>query len=143
MQTNPEPHSQAKTESIARLPPPVTIRPVDVAATAGQEFRLDVLALQGQAMTEAIATVLYDPKLVEFRRVGPGAAAISARATDGQVQLTVRRQGGADQGDTVLAMMFFQAKIKGDATVTLQATAGGVAAPAGPVAQEQVVVHVQ
>jgi general secretion pathway protein D len=132
-----------KTESSVRLPSSVTMRPVDVSAAAGQEFRLDVIALQGHSMTEATATVSYDPKLVEFRRVGPGAAAISARATDGQVQLTIRRQGGADQGESVLAMLFFQAKVKGDATVTLQATAGGVASSAGPVAQEQVVVHVQ
>jgi hypothetical protein len=140
---NPAQSGTAQTQSIARLPSPVTMRPVDVSATAGQEFRLDVLALQGHAITEATATVSYDPKLVEFRRVGPGAAAISARATDGQVVLTIRRQGGVDQGETVLAMLFFQAKVKGDATVTLQATAGGEAAPAGPVAQEQVVVHVQ
>jgi general secretion pathway protein D len=142
-QANSEPSGMTKTERIARLPSSVTMQPVDVSATAGQEFRLDVLALQGQPMTEATATVSYDPKLVEFRRVGPGAAAISARATDGQVQLTIRRQGGADQGEAVLAMLFFQAKVKGDATVTLQAHVGGVTAPAGPVAQEQVVVHVQ
>jgi hypothetical protein len=140
---NPAQSGTAKTESIARLPSPVTMRPVDVSATAGQEFRLDVLALQGQAMTETTATVSYDPKLIEFRRVGPGAAAISARATDGQVQLTIRRQGGADQGESVLAMLFFQAKVKGDATVTLHANVGGATAPAGPLAQEQVVVHVQ
>ena len=143
IQANPEAGGKAKTESIARLPSSITMRPADVSATTGQEFRLDVLALQGHAMTEATATVSYDPKLVEFRRVGPGAAAISARATDGQVQLTIRRQGGADQGEAVLAMLFFQAKVKGDATVMLQATAGGKTAPAGPVAQEQVVVHVQ
>jgi hypothetical protein len=140
---NPELGGQAKTESIARLHSPVTMRPADMAATTGQEFRLDVLAVQGQTMTEATATVSYDPKLIEFRRVGPGAAAISARATDGQVQLTIRSQGGAGQGDTVLAMLFFQAKAKGDATVTLQAHVGGVTAPARPVAQEQAVVHVQ
>ncbi len=140
---NPTQSGTAKTEAIARLPSLVTMRPVDVSATAGQEFRLDVLVMQGQAMTEATAIVSYDPKLIEFHRVGPGAAAISARATDGQVQLTIRRQGGGDQGESVLAMMFFQAKVKGDATVTLQAQVGGVTASAGPVAQEHVVVHVQ
>jgi hypothetical protein len=40
-------------------------------------------------------------------------------------------------------MLFFQAKVKGDATVTLQATGEDAAAPAGPIAQESVVVHVQ
>lgn len=142
-QANPAQRDSAKTESIARLASPVTLRPLDVSAIAGQEFRLDVLTLEGHALTEATATVSYDPKLVEFRRVGPGAAAVSARATDGQVVLTIRRQGGAEQGNTVLAMLFFQAKVKGDAPVTLQVIVGGAAAPAGPVAQEQVVVHVQ
>jgi hypothetical protein len=97
----------------------------------------------GTLATEVLATVSYDPKLVEFRRVGPGAAAISARATEGQVVLTIRRQGGTDAGETVLAMLFFQAKSKGDATVTVQSTAGGAATPAGPVATEQAVVHVR
>jgi hypothetical protein len=62
---------------------------------------------------------------------------------DGQVVLTIRRQGSVDQSDTVLAMLFFQAKTKGDTTVTLQAHVGGVAAPAGLIAQDQVVVHVR
>lgn len=143
MQANPAQSGAAKTASVASLPSPVTMQSVEVSATVAQEFRLDVLARHDHPMTEAIATVSYDPKLVEFRRVGPGAAAISARATDGQVVLTIRRPAGADQGDTVLAMLFFQAKVKGEATVTLQATVGGAVAPAGPVAQESVVVHVQ
>lgn len=109
----------------------------------GQEFRLDVLATAGMPATEVLSTVVYDPKLIEFRRVGPGAAAISARATDGQVVLTIRRQGGPEAGESVLAMLFFHAKAKGDATVTVQSTLGGTASPAGPVATEQAVVHVK
>ncbi len=96
-EANPPQHGTPKTELSARLPSPITMRPGEVSATAGQEFRIDVLARQGQPLTEATATVSYDPKLVEFRRVGPGAAAISARSTDGQVVLTIRRQGGAGQ----------------------------------------------
>jgi hypothetical protein len=57
--------------------------------------------------------------------------------------LTIRRQGGAETGETVLAMLFFQAKAQGDATVTVQSTAGGPTTPAGPVATEQAVVHVR
>lgn len=109
----------------------------------GQEFRLDVLATAGMPATEVLSTVVYDPKLIEFRRVGPGAAAISARATDGQVVLTIRRQGGPEAGESVLAMLFFQAKAKGDATVTVQSTLGGAVSQAGPVVTEQAVVHVK
>ena len=133
----------ASTDQVARLPSPLMFRPADVSATMGQEFRLDVMATVGTPATEVMATVSYDPKLVEFRRMGPGAAAISARATEGQVVLTIRRQGGADVGETVLAMLFFQAKAKGDATVTVQSMAGGTASAPGPVATEPAVVHVR
>ena len=143
MQANPAQSGTAKIEPVARQPSPMTLRPAEVSTPMGQEFRLDVLTLQGHPVTEATATVSYDPKQVEFRRVGPGTAAISARATDGQVVLTIRKPGGADQGDAVLAMLFFQAKVKGETTVTLDATGGDAAASAGPIAQESVVVHVQ
>jgi hypothetical protein len=118
-------------------------RPSDVSATMGQEFRLDVMVTAGASETEAMATVSYDPQLVEFRRVGPGAAAISARATEGQVVLTIQPQGGTEAGETVLAMLFFQAKAKGDATIILHATVGGTATPVGPAATGQAVVRVR
>ncbi len=139
----PPAQAAAPNNQVARLSSPLMFRPADVSATMGQEFRLDVMALAGIPATEVMATVSYDPNLVEFRRVGPGAAAISARATEGQVVLTIRRQGGAETGETVLAMLFFQAKAQGDATVTVQSTAGGPTTPAGPVATEQAVVHVR
>ena len=133
----------APNNQVAKLPSPLLFRPTDLSATMGQEFRLDVLATAGMPATEVLSTVVYDPKLIEFRRVGPGAAAISARATDGQVVLTIRRQGGPEAGESVLAMLFFQAKAKGDATVTVQSTLGGAVSQAGPVVTEQAVVHVK
>ena len=139
----PPAQAAAPNNQVARLSSPLMFRPAEVSATMGQEFRLDVMATAGIPATEVMATVSYDPKLVEFRRVGPGAAAISARATEGQVVLTIRRQGGAETGETVLAMLFFQAKAQGDATVTVQSTAGGPTTPAGPVVAEQTVVHVR
>ncbi|MCX5724394.1 MAG: hypothetical protein NTX84_07775, partial [Nitrospirae bacterium] len=139
------PTSSATTfaEPVARGPSLLTLRPADLSAAAGQEFRLDLMAARGDAAAEATATVSYDPTLVEFRRVGPGAAAISARAADGQVVLTIRRPGRAETGEAVLAMLFFQAKAKGEARVTLQVNAGGTATAAGPIAPEQAVVHVR
>lgn len=139
----PPTQAEASTNQIARLSSPLMFRPADVSATMGQEFRLDLMATAGTPATEVLATVSYDPTLVEFRRVGPGAAAISARATEGQVVLTIRRQGGTDAGETVMAMLFFHAKAKGDATVTVQLTAGGTATAAGPVGTEQAVIHVR
>lgn len=142
----PQPAAGAATalaEQVAKVPSLLTFRPADLSAAAGQEFRLDLMAARGDAVAEATATLSYDPALVEFRRVGPGAAAISARATDGQVLLTIRRPGRAEIGETVLAMLFFQAKAKGEARVTLQANAGGAATAAGPVVTEQAVVHVR
>ena len=139
----PPAYAAVPTNQVARLSSPLMFRPADVSATMGQEFRLEVLTTDGTPATEVLATVFYDPTLVEFRRVEPGVAAISARATEGHVVLTIRRQGGADTGETVLARLFFQAKATGEATVTVQSTAGGTATPAGPVATEQAVVHVR
>ena len=136
-----EPKSSASSSDLAaRGPALITFRPSEVSAMVGQEFRVDLSTSAIEALTEAMLTVSYDPKHVEFRRVGPGTAAISARATDGQVILTVRRQGTGGTGDNVLAMLFFQAKTKGDATVTM------VAAPheTGPApSSERAVIHVQ
>jgi hypothetical protein len=121
----------------------MTFRPLAVSTVAGQEFRLDVMGGRGEPGPEAMATVSYDPALVEFRRVGPGAAAISSRATDGQVILTIRRQGTGEAGETVLAMLFFQAKAKGDTRVTLQAHTPGITSPTGASGTQLVMVHVQ
>ena len=135
--------SIAPPAQVARLSAPVQLRPSDVSALAGQEFRLDLFAAGGLSSSEVMTTVAYDPKLIEFRRVGPGAAAISARATDGQVVLTIRRQAGSETGEAVLAMLFFQAKAPGEAVLTLQSALGGNAGLAGPGAMEQAVVHVK
>jgi len=120
----------------------ITLRPSDVSALVGQEFRLDVATTKLDAFRESVVTVSYDPKLIEFRRVGPGAAAISARATDGQVILTMRRQGSGGAGESVLAMLFFQAKVKGDLTLTMETAAGQPGAPPSA-SKERAVVHVQ
>jgi hypothetical protein len=116
--------------------------PSDLSAAVGQEFRIDISTAKLDAFTESLVTVSYDPKLVEFRRVGPGAAAISARATDGQVILTMRRQGSGGAGESVLAMLFFQAKTKGDVTLTMESTTGQAGAP-GTATKERALVHVQ
>jgi biotin synthase-related radical SAM superfamily protein len=106
----------------------------------GQEFRVDLSTVALESLSESLVTVSYDPKLLEYRRVGPGAAAISARAMDGQVLLTVRRQGTTETGSRVLAMLFFQAKAKGDATLTMGVTPNDGALPAST---GRAVVHVQ
>jgi len=125
---------------VVRGPGLLTLSPSDLSAAVGQEFRVDLSTSATEAVKESLVTVSYDPTLVEFRRVGPGAAAISARATDGQVLLTVRRQGMGGTGDSVLAMLFFQAKVKGDATLTMET----VPSEGGPPSRaERAVVHVQ
>lgn len=134
---------QAPGTEAARLPSPLLFRPAELSTAAGQEFRFDVVAAPGPPASEAMATITYDPKVLEFRRVGPGAAAISARATDGQVVLTIRRQVGTETGETMLAALFFQAKAKGDTVLTLQSTAGGSATPAGLPSTQQAVIHVK
>jgi len=106
----------------------------------GQEFRVDVSTTALETLTESMVTLSYDPTLLEYRRVGPGAAAISARAMDGQIILTLRRQGTSGTGESVLAMLFFQAKTKGDARVTMAVAPRGAGPSPNP---EQAVIHVQ
>lgn len=121
-------------------PAPITITPSEVSAMVGQEFRVDLSTTALETLTESMVTLSYDPTLLEYRRVGPGAAAISARAMDGQIILTMRRQGTSGTGESVLAMLFFQAKTKGDARVTMVAAPGGAGPSPNP---EQAVIHVQ
>lgn len=129
------------SDLLARAPSLVTLRPSDLSAAVGQEFRIDVSTAKLDAFTESQVTISYDPKLVEFRRVGPGAAAISARAMEGQVTLTMRRQGSGGAGDSVLAMLFFQAKTKGDTALTMESAEQG--GPPGSAGKERALLHVQ
>lgn len=101
---------------------------------------MDLSTLALESLSESRVMVSYDPKMVEFRRVEPGAAAISARAMNGQVILTVRRQGTSETGSRVLAMLFFQAKAKGDAALTMEASSSETGPPSR---SERAVVHVQ
>lgn len=130
------------SDLIARGPALLTLRPPDLSAVVGQEVRVDLATPRLEALTEAQVTVSYDPTLLEFRRVGPGAAAISARAVDGQVLLSVRRQGAGGAGEGVLAMLFFSAKAKGEATITLQADAAG-SATTGQAGTPPVLIHLK
>ena len=127
---------------LARAPGLLTLRPTDFSTVVGQEFRVDVSTAKLDALTESLVTISYDPRLIEFRRVGPGAAAISARTTDGQVTLTMRRQGTGGAGESVLALLFFQAKAKGDAMLTMDATPSAPGTPGAPSAA-RAVIHVQ
>lgn len=132
--------SSSSSELVARGPGLITFNASDVSATVGQEFRVDLSTVALESMPESLVTVSYDPALVGYRRVGPGAAAISARAMDGQVTLTVRRQGTSETGSRVLAMLFFHAKAKGDVTLTMVSSSRDAASP---VSTERAVVHVQ
>jgi hypothetical protein len=54
----------------------------------------------------------------------------------------MRRQGSGGAGESVLAMLFFQAKTKGDVTLTMESTTGQAGAP-GTATKERALVHVQ
>lgn len=130
----------SSSEPVARGSGLITFNASDVSAMVGQEFRVDLSTMALESLSESLVTVSYDPKLVEYRRVGPGAAAISARAMNGQVILTVRRQETDGTGSRVLAMLFFQAKAKGDAMLTMVTSSKDAASS---VSTGRAVVHVQ
>ncbi|MEQ1794751.1 MAG: secretin N-terminal domain-containing protein [Nitrospira sp.] len=127
---------------VARAPGLLSLKPSDLSTVMGQEFRVDVATPKLEAFTDALVTVSYDPKLMEFLRVGPGSAALSARATDGQVTLTMRRQGNEGAGESILAMLFFHAKAKGELTLAMDTTTTVSGTP-GAGTREQALIHVQ
>ncbi|MBL8076091.1 MAG: hypothetical protein JNL29_17135 [Nitrospira sp.] len=132
--------SVSSSERVERAPGLITFNTSDISAMVGQEFRVDLSTMALESLSESLVTVAYDPKLVEYRRVEPGAAAISARAMDGQVILTVRRPSTSETGSRVLALVFFRGKSRGDATLTLATSSHDAAEP---VSTQRAVIHVQ
>jgi len=101
---------------------------LELSTAVGQEFRLDLTALQVEQLSEAMVAVTFDPARLEFHRVTPGMAAVASRTTDGQAMLTLRREGAAPQGEGLLAMLFFHAKAPGQSPITLQVLSGKASA---------------
>ena len=111
-------------ELVARATGSLVLRPLDIATAVGQEFRVDLMALHLEQISETSVTVTFDPKMLEFRRVTPGMAALASRTADGQVMLTLRQDGVVPPGEGLLAMLFFQAKAPGQIPLDLQVLPG-------------------
>lgn len=135
----PRAGSSSATDLVASGPALIRLSPAELSTKIGQEFQVDLSTSSLEVLTESMVTVAYDPKLLEFRRVGPGTAAITARSMDGQVIVTVRRQGADGAGESVLAMLFFQAKAKGEVALTMETVSSDAGTPTGGKAM----VHVQ
>jgi len=111
-------------ELVARSTGSFILKPLDVATAVGQEFRVDLTALHLEQVSETSVMVTFDPKMLEFRRVTPGSVALASRTADGQVMLTLRRDGTVPPGEGLLAMLFFHAKSPGQFPVDLQVLPG-------------------
>jgi hypothetical protein len=93
--------------------------PSEVSAGVSQDVRLDIVASNGGVLKDTMVTVSFDPQAVEFRRIGPGAAPVSARTLDGQVLITMGRQAPKDSSDVVLAAVYLAAKQPGDHQINM------------------------
>ena len=157
-QASPQPASptpsQAQPEMLARGAGILAIRPPQLATAVGQEIAVDLMAGQLDSLTESIVSVLYNPQVLEFRRVMdgemlkrdnvPASASVSANPAVGQVAVHLRRQGASVSGSGVLARLFFQAKTAGTSPLTIQqATVIGAGGKHIPVTVERAVVVVQ
>ena len=111
-------------ELVARATGSLVLRPLDVSAAVGQEFRVDLTALHLEQISETSVTVTFDPKLLEFHRVTPRPGLPGVSTADGQVMLTLRRMVPCRQAKGSLAMLFFQAKNPGQIPVELQVLPG-------------------
>jgi general secretion pathway protein D len=145
---------QVQPEMLARGAGVLAIRPPQLSTTVGQEIAVDVTAGQLDSLTESIVSVIYNPQVLEFRRVMdgemlkrdnvPASASVSANPAVGQVAIHLRRQGASVSGSGVLARLFFQAKSAGTSPLTIQqATVVGAGGKHIPVTVERAVVVVQ
>jgi general secretion pathway protein D len=120
----PPPVPAAKTEagqqSASLGPVTLAIRPVEVSALVGQEFRVDLTTEQLAALAESVVGLTFDPQALEFRRAEPGAAAVSATPGPGRVSLSLKPQGTPPAGGGVVASLIFQAKNRGEFPVMIQ-----------------------
>jgi hypothetical protein len=122
----------------------ISLRPANITAAVGQEFRVDMLTQRMDDVPDSSMTVSYDPQVLDFLRILPGAASISSRAADGQVIVSLKRRNEGSTGEGVLAMLFFKPKTKGDVSLTVQTPpAGGTLAPPDTMITEEALVHVQ
>ncbi len=120
------------------------LRPTDVTSEVGKDLQLALTAIASEGTTEAQATVSFDPRLLEFQRIGPGVVAVTARADVGKVVLTFRRQEpGTGLGEVVLASLFFRALAVGEVPVTVVGFSRGGSSPVPPVADPPVMIHVR
>ncbi len=121
-----------------------SLNPEDLTAGIGQEFRVDLLTSQMELITESAIIIAYNPQQLEFRRVLPGTASIASRNADGQVIVSMHQQKAGASGEGVLAMLFFQGKEKGDATLKLDTSLGGMPpSSSGPSIPRQAIVHLR
>ena len=128
----------------ARPVPTLGFRPAELATALGQEFRLDLMSTQLEALSESLVTIVFDPQAVAFRRALPAAAAVTATPSPGQVALTLRPQAASATGSGVLATLVFQAQTAGDVPILLQqATVSGAAGKTIAVSTERTLVHVR
>jgi hypothetical protein len=107
----------------------LALRPPELSAFAGQEFRADLTADNVESFSDSVVTVAYDPKIVEFRRAmegdllkrdnGQGTITLSADPVAGRIQLQLRRQGAPVSGGGVLATLIFQAKASGASPIDI------------------------
>ncbi len=120
------------------------LRPADVTAEVGKDVQLSLTAVAGEGTTEAQVTVSFDPRRLEFQRVGPGVAAVSSRSDSGHIMLTFRRQeSGAGLGEMVLASLFFRPLTTGDVPLTVVGSPQAGSAAGSPPPEPSVMIHVR
>jgi general secretion pathway protein D len=147
----PQPVPSPQAQSVP--PPPAVVaggaavlalRPVELSALTGQEFRADLTGDNIESLTESVVTLVYDPKVVEFRRAvegellkrdgGQASVTLSADPTAGRMELHLRRQGPPVSGSGVMATVIFQGKQAGSSSIEiLQPTVTGAGSKSIPV----------
>jgi len=110
----------------------LTIKPVEATTSLNQEISLAAEIQNAKDLTEAVVSLRYDPKVLEFKRANEGsfmksdgqetAFVTSANPADGLINLRIRRVANSRgaEGSGTLFDLSFASKAVGSSTILFQ-----------------------
>lgn len=130
---SPVPQPQSQPSSLPSSPPAVlTLRPSEATASLNQEITLAAEIQNAKDLTEAVISLSYDPRVLEFKRAVEGpfmgsdgqqtAFVTSANPSSGLINLRIRRVTNSEKADGsgTLFGLSFAGKTVGSSPILFQ-----------------------
>jgi len=134
-QPQPQPKPQSRPAAPTTIPPAVlTLQPSGTTTTLNQEVTLAAEIQNAKDLTDAVISLSYDPKVLEFKQAvegpfmgsggQPTAFVTAANPENGLINLQIRRvtNNGRTDGSGVLFGLSFADKASGSSPILLQSS---------------------